>query len=155
MSTVILAGTTREADAYRVENGPRFANYNPTTAQVLQAHTIVELPSFADRRDRFALAQARDNRLKYGPSGIDHVVVEDWVWPKPKPDPVEEPSEADYGVNQLLVAQLDLTDEAVLEELKVALNAVGLTLKKLPVKKGDDSVAPKKQDATVETPVEF
>jgi len=145
VSTVILAGTTREADAYRMENGPRFANYNPTVAQVRQATTIVELPSFAKRLDRFALQQARDNNLNFG-RGVDYIRPQDWVWPKPKPAEPEEVEVVDETATASLY-EIDLTDETVLEELKTQLNKVGLTLKKLPAKKQDAPV--------VDAPVEF
>lgn len=149
MSTVILAGSTREGDAYRTENGPRYAVYNPTLAQIRSAEVIIELPSFARRVDRFAMEQARDSNLNFG-HGVDYRRDPEWVWPKPKPEPEpEEPSDADMSVNELLVYQLDLTDGMTLELLKGALNKVGLTLKRLPEKK-TQAEAP-----VVDAPVEF
>lgn len=144
MSTVILAGTNREADAYRMENGPRYANYNPTVAQVKSAETIIELPSFAERRDRFGLEAGKEYALRYG-RDVQHELVEDWVYPKPVEEtPAPEPEDETAFAS---LYELDLTDPDVLERLKVALNEVGLTLKKLPAKKQDAPV--------VDAPVEF
>lgn len=144
---VVLAGSLREANAYCREKGIR-ATFAKTSAQIQRATTIIGLPGFDRRRDRFALLNSAEARMKYG-KGVEYVDATDWV--APKPQKADEPdSYGDLTVESLLVNQLDLTDETVLDELKVALNAVGLTLKKLPKQKTDAAEAP-----VVDAPVEF
>lgn len=129
---VLLAGTSREADQYRLARGIRYANFNPTPAQVRNAEVILELPGFAERRDRFTLAQARDSAIKYG-RGVQYALDADWTPPLP-PEPEPEPEHASVTPEELMVYQLDLTDDVTLGLLKERLNEVGLTLKKLPAK---------------------
>jgi hypothetical protein len=133
VSTVLLAGSIREANAYRLDTGKRFARMATIPKQVNHATTIIELPGFKNRRDRFALQNARDARIKYG-HGVEYIDAYDWV---PAPKVVEE-VEALEVLNEDLQFG-DLTDEETLVALKAALNEVGLTLKKLPKKTPDEA----------------
>lgn len=128
MSTVLLAGSIREANAYRLDAGQRFARMATRPSQLKLATTIIQLPGFKDRRDRFKFEVARDSRLKYG-RGVEFIDAADWV---PAPKVIEE-VEALEALNEDLQFG-DLTDEETLVALKAALNEVGLTLKKLPKK---------------------
>jgi hypothetical protein len=143
VSTVLLAGSIREANAYRLDTGKRHARLAHTPAQVKTATTIIELPAFKYRRDRHALEQARDSRIKFG-KGVEYVEEHDWV---PAPKVVEE-VEALEVLNEDLHFG-DLSDQAVLDALKAALNEVGYTLKKLPAKKTQA------EPPVVDAPVEF
>lgn len=146
---VVLAGSLREANAYCRDKGIR-ALFVKTSAQMKNATTIIELPGFGKRRDRFTLEQARDSRLKFG-RHVEYTNEADWVPPEPMPTEaeLEQEHEEGYAITGLLVEQLDLTDEETLTALKVELNKVGLTLKKLPPKK-TEAEAP-----VVDAPVEF
>ena len=81
---VLLAGTSREADVYRRVRGIRYANFNPTPAQLKTCDVIIELPGFATRRDRFNLEQARDSRINFG-FPVQYALDADWT-PPPKPE---------------------------------------------------------------------
>jgi hypothetical protein len=134
MSTVILAESIREANAYCVEKGIR-ALFAKSPAQVRQATTIIELPGFAKRRDRFSLGQSRDARIRYG-KNIEYILESDWVRPVRE---VAEPEPVVEQIDERTFYASDLTDPRTLVELKVELNKVGWTLKKLPTKKRDES----------------
>jgi len=146
---VVLAGSLREANAYCRDKGIR-ALFASTSTQVQKATKIIELPGFAQRRDRFTLASSRDSRLKYG-KGVEFIDEADWVAPKKVLDEADQITEPIQGlVLPLGVPDYgDLTDEANLNALKMALNRVGFTLKKLPPKK-TQAEAP-----VVDAPVEF
>lgn len=146
MSTVILAGSIREANAYRLDTGKRFARYVATAAQLKTATEIIELPGFKLRRDRFPLEQARDSRLKYG-RNVEHIDESDWLPPLKVVEAVVDGEVPDEGA-VVGVYELDLTDDDVLDALKAALNDVGYTLRKLPVKT-------EAQVAVVDSPVDF
>ena len=80
MAVLVLAGSLREANAYGREKGLRirFA----TGPEVIQAaKSIVELPSFRARRDRFAQAHALAAVLKYR-KNVNYLYDTDWVMPK-------------------------------------------------------------------------
>lgn len=147
---VILAGNIREANAYCVEKGIR-GTFAQTPAQVHQATKIIKLAGFGRRRDRYALSQASDNRLRFSKEQVEYVDETSWA-PAFPPEPVKLDETLDESYDHLDetaiagVYELDLTDEAVLEELKAALNKVGYTLRKLPTK----DEAP-----VVDAPVEF
>lgn len=143
MSTVILAGSIREANAYRLDTGKRFARYVANKAQLKTATEIIELPGFKHRRDRFPLEQARDSRLRYG-HGVTHVDEADWLPPLKVVEAIVDGEVPDEGA-VAGVYELDLTDADVLDALKAALNQVGYTLRKLP----------KAETAVVDAPVEF
>lgn len=137
-TVVLLAGSPREADAYRQDTGKRYAVYAHSPAVVHRATTIIELPEFKTRRDRFRLEQARDSRIKYGPN-VEYIDAGDWVRPVrviEEPEPVEETATAG-------LYEIDLKDETVLAELKIHLNKVGLTLKRMPKKEADAALAPR------------
>jgi hypothetical protein len=128
---VVLAGSLREANAYCRDKGIR-ATFVSNSKQINHATKIIELPGFERRRDRFALAQSRDARIKFG-HHVSYLIEADWTPPKP---PVEEVTDPE----QDLILPLgglpfgDLNDDENLAALKAALNEVGLTLKKLPQK---------------------
>lgn len=145
---VVLAGSLMEANAYCRDKGIR-AVFAKSSAQVKQADHIIQLAGFSRRRDRFALEQARDSRIKYG---RDVRFDDETAWEMPKPPVLEvdiEQEEAEGYAEVNGVYELDLTDQRVLLELKAALNQVGWTLKKLPKKK-DEAEAP-----VVPAPAEF
>lgn len=130
---VVLAGSLREANAYCRDKGIR-ALFASNSTQVKQATKIIELPGFRRRRDRFTLANSAAARVKYGRQ-VEFVEENDWQMPKPVATEAEVSHELDEGFAETTpLAQLDLTDEETLAELKAALNDVGLTLKKLPQK---------------------
>jgi hypothetical protein len=133
---VVLAGSLREANAYCRDKGIR-ATFAKSSAQVKQATIIIELPGFRQRRDRFALMDARRSRARYGK---DVLCIDDTGWTKPTPI-VDDP-ELEQDVLETLNEDLkfgDLSDPDVQAELKAALNEVGLTLKKLPQKKSAEA----------------
>lgn len=144
MSTVILAGSIREANAYRLDTGDRWARFAQTPAQIKQATKIIELAGFADRRDRFTLEQARDSRRKYG-RPVEYVDATDWKAPLKVVEAIVRDDDDLYGERHPFG---DLTDEANLAALKEELNKVGYTLKKLPAKT-------KAEAPVVETPAGF
>lgn len=136
--TVVLAGSLREANAYCREKHIR-ATFASNSTQIKQATILIELPGFKLRRDRFALEQSRDARMKYG-RDVKYIDEADWEMPKPVATVAELDHELHEGFAETTpLAQLDLTDEETLAELKAALNKVGLTLKKLPPKKPQDA----------------
>lgn len=146
---VVLAGSLREANAYCRDKGIR-ALFASTSTQVQKATKIIELPGFAQRRDRFTLASSRDSRLKYG-KGVEFIDEADWAPPKKILEEADEVTEPADGL-ELPLGGLpfgDLNDDDNLAELKAALNEVGFTLKKLPPKK-TQAEAP-----VVDAPVEF
>lgn len=131
---VVLAGSLREANAYCRDKGIR-ATFAKTPAQIQKATKIIRLRGFNDRRDRFALLNSAEARIKYG-RNVEYVDATDWVPPEPLPTEAELQSEHEEGfATTEPLDQLDLTDEDTLLALKAALNKVGLTLKKLPPKK--------------------
>lgn len=144
---VVLAGSLREANAYCRDKGIR-ATFAKSSAQVKQATIIIELPGFRQRRDRFALMDARRSRLRFG-KGV--LCIDDTAWTKPTPLVDDEDLEQDAleTLNDDLQFG-DLSDPKVQEQLKAALNEIGLTLKKLPAKKTAPAEAP-----AVDAPVEF
>lgn len=127
----ILAGSLREANAYCVDKGIR-ATFAKSAAQIRMADHIIQLPGFNQRRDRFALAAARDARVKYG-KDIRLDIEDEWTAPKQVVETVSNAAPAPRDEEHPF-DQVDLADEAVQEQLKIRLNAVGLTLKKLPKK---------------------
>jgi hypothetical protein len=80
--TVILAGSLREANAYARDKGIR-ATFAANAAIIKSASKLIELPGFAQRRDRFALAQAADNRQRFDRRPV--VVVKELDWAPPAP----------------------------------------------------------------------
>lgn len=144
--TVILAGNYREARQYCQDKEIR-ATFAKTSEQVRMADHLIELPGFAKRRDRFAMASSRDSRMTFG-KNVEYTLESDWTPPAKVVEEVDaEALESDVQAAISPLYEIDLTDETVLEELKAQLKTVGLTLKKLPAKKQDAPV--------VDAPVEF
>jgi len=130
---VILAGNLREANQYCRDKGIR-ATFAKSSAQVRHADHIIELPGFAQRRDRFSLASSRDSRVTFG-RNVEYTNEVDWT---PPAKIVEDTDEELQAMEQLVedVPEFgDLSDPDTQERLKAALNAIGITLKKLPGKK--------------------
>lgn len=134
VSTVLLAGSIREANTYRLDTDQRHARLATKPAQLKTATKIIQLPGFKDRRDRFALETARDSRIKFGRGAVEFIDEYDWT---PPPKLVEEVEELHEELETSLFG--DLTDPRHLLELKAALNEVGYTLKKLPAKKSAEA----------------
>lgn len=141
---VILARNFSEAFAYCKDQKIQ-GTFAKSSKQVHIADHIIELPGFAERRDGFALAAARDSRLRFN-QNVEYTHETEWAPPAPVVEEADEELQALEQLNKDLDFG-DLTDPDVLERLKAALNEVGLTLKKLPAKKQDAPV--------VDAPVEF
>lgn len=134
---VVLASSLREANVYCQDKGIR-AVFAQSSAQVAQSTRLIQLPGFLERRDRFALAAARDARIKYGRPAVEFIDEVDWVAPvKPIEEIPDPPQDLILPLGGLPFG--DLHDEANLDALKAALNEVGLTLKKLPKKTPDEA----------------
>lgn len=116
MAVLVLAGNLWEANAYGREKGfrVRFAT-GPEIVQV--ANRIVELPSFRQRRDRFAMQAALTARLRYG-KGVEYEFASDWTWTRPTPaDRAPKPERK--SDREVLVDAFDAATEALAANMQM------------------------------------
>lgn len=90
MNVVVLAGSIREANAYAIDKGIR-VRYANIPDDLKLATKIIELPGFAERRDRFTLQEALKNRQRFG-TPAEYELEADWVRPAPVVEPEHDPA---------------------------------------------------------------
>lgn len=114
MQTIVLAGTSREVYAWaraqerNLRSVRHVANASSISGRYFDA--IVELPSFAKRRDRHAVNAALRALQRRKPS-IERTVDNDWVMPAPKIHvPAEKVDPMIFRFSNLPIPEMPLAD---------------------------------------------